>query len=176
MAIYGFAVPVCGRLVSDIVADKDREIAELKAANETAQRRLAAKQAVVDQVCRERDDKNEEIRKLKCELHDASAAASFANQRRESLVKECAALSVEVARLKGELANIYVDDSFRRATACGKIAKGEPCDFPLGLSECVNAVRKLRADYEATLREGRYYADSLSAAKSQIGRAREALA
>lgn len=93
------------------------EVRELKAVNETAQKRLAAKQAVVDQVYRERE----------------AFRAEAANLRRENT----------------ELSRADEGKCFRRATACGKIAKGEPCDFPAGVSNCVDAVRKLRADYEA---------------------------
>jgi hypothetical protein len=195
------------------------EVKALKEANAIAQRRLAAKQAVVDQVCKERDQ---------------------ARAGRDGAVSWADALAAEVAKLRGNLAQAIVPDpsavfvaedpqGVKRLRDCAAIARGEPVDNPDTKSIAVKAVRKLRADYEhekkraadfvsaverngpllaairqvaeggpcpwagpqsdtldsvkrmradydALLRAGRYYADGLSAANGKIRKAREALA
>lgn len=100
------------------------EVKELKAANETAQKRLAEKQKVVEQVCKERDG---------------------ARAARDGAVSRADALAAEVAKLKGDLAQNWGDA--RKLDECERIAKGEPVNV-LHFSNAVDAVRKLRADYE----------------------------
>lgn len=125
---------------------KSPEVRELKEANETAQKRLAAKQAVVDQVCKERDGLRHEVEELK------DARANSHNQIRR--------LSAEVAKLKGDLAQAELSrdklrsellspcgESYIRDCIYDQATKGK--DTCGGDYASLNAVRKLRADYEA---------------------------
>jgi len=165
MAAIYHCVPIVGRLWSEVIQEKDEEIERLKAANATAQKRLAAKQAVVDQVCKERDE--------------AKSLAKSHLEYGDGQLKRAESLWAEVAKLKGDLAQAIVPDpscvfvpadpqGCKRLRDCAAIARGEPVDNEDSKSIAVKAVRKLRADYEYEKKRGDTMNGQLALAQNHL--------